>query len=347
MSLLTPPLTDPTPLFELFRGSYATELLTAAVVHFRLFDRLAAEPMTMPELGRRLELANRSLVVLTTALRAMRLLEVDAHGKLLPTALAAEHLTSQGPFSIAGYIGLAGGAPGVTAMIERLTSNHLALAANDDQGAAFIFREGLESAMEQEASARRLTMALAGRAYNVAPHLASQARLEDAWLLVDVGGGTGLYAFALLQRFPQLRAVILDSPQVLKVAGELAAEQGVADRVELQPGDMFADPIPAADVVLLSNVLHDWDEPECQTLVARCAASLPSGGRLLIHDVLLDDSLDGPLPIALYSAALFALTEGRAYSAAEYRLWCASAGLEIESCLPTSAHCWLMTARKK
>ena len=59
------------------------------------------------------------------------------------------------------------------------------------------------------------------------------------------------------------------------------------------------------DVVLLSNVLHDWDVPQCQELVRRCSNCLPSGGRLLIHDVFLNDALDGPLPIALYSAALF------------------------------------------
>ena len=59
----------------------------------------------------------------------------------------------------------------------------------------------------------------------------------------------------------------------------------------------------------------------------RCAAALPAGGRLLIHDVFLNDDLDGPLPVALYSAALFALTEGRAYSAAEYRAWLREAGL--------------------
>ncbi len=80
--------------------------------------------------------------------------------------------------------------------------------------------------------------------------------------------------------------------------------------------------------MLLSNVLHDWDVPECRALIARLAAALPAGGRLLIHDVFLNDALDGPLPIALYSAALFTLTEGRAYSAGEYRAWLAEAGLE-------------------
>ena len=68
----------------------------------------------------------------------------------------------------------------------------------------------------------------------------------------------------------------------------MAAEHGVADRLDLIAGDMFADPVPpGADAILLSNVLHDWDVPDCRTLVARCAAALPPGGRLLVHDVFL------------------------------------------------------------
>src|SRR5205807_7549491 len=107
---------------------------------------------------------------------------------------------------------------------------------------------------------------------------------------------------------------------------------------------MFVDPLPkGADVVLLSNILHDWDVPECRTLIARCAGALRPGGRLLIHDVFLNDALDGPLPIALYSAALFCLTEGRAYSAAEYRGWLKEAGLQAETMTPTLVHCSVLS----
>src|SRR5262249_60117223 len=105
--------------------------------------------------------------------------------------------------------------------------------------------------------------------------------------------------------------------------------------------------VPAgADVVLLSNVLHDWDVPQCRALVARCAAALPPGGRLLVHDVFLDDDHGGPLAVALYSAALFCLTEGRAYSAAEYRAWLTEAGLTPGEVVPTLVHCGVLPAVK-
>jgi predicted O-methyltransferase YrrM len=343
-SALTPPFVDPTPIFEIFRGSYATELLTAAVAHFNLFGRLSEQSMTPAELGRALGLAERPTVVLLTALRSFGLLRADAQERLQLTELAREHLLPGAPFDVGDYVGLAANAPGVLEMVERLRSNR---PASHAAGVAFIYREGVASATENEAAARHFTLALAGRAKNVAPLLAERVPLPGARLLVDAGGGTGIYSIAFLQKNPDLHAIVLDRPEVLKVAQEMAEAHGVADRLQVQSADMFRDPLPAnADVVLLSNILHDWDVADCRTLIARGAAALRSGGQLLIHDVFLNDALDGPLPIALYSAALFCLTEGRAYSAAEYRSWLVEAGLQPGPVTPTLIHCGVLPGRK-
>jgi predicted O-methyltransferase YrrM len=345
LSALAAPETDPTPIFEHFRGCHATELLTAAVAAFDVFGRLAAGPRPEDEFRRDLGLEQRPAVVLFSALKAMGLLMRVTNGRLELTELAREHLVPGGPFFVGDYVGLAAESPGVRELVERLRTNRPA-GAWDGKGAAFIFREGLESAMEQEASARRLTLALAGRATNVAPHLAAAVSLDGASTLLDVGGGTGIYSIAFLHKHPGLRSIVWDRPEVLRVAREFAEQYGVADRLECRPGDMFADPVPAADAVLLSNILHDWDVPQCRQLVGRCAASLPAGGRLIIHDVFLNDAHDGPLPVALYSTALFALTEGRAYSAAEYRVWLREAGLHSGEVAPTLIHCGALCGLK-
>jgi precorrin-6B methylase 2 len=343
---LPAPEHDPAPVFELFRGQYATQLLVAAVADFKVFEHLAAGPNSFAHLRQQVGLAERPAQVLLTALRAMGLVASDAKGQLELTPLAAEHLVPGRPFDVTGYLLPMADQAGVREMVDRLRSNEPAGKKPNEQGAAFIFREGLESAMEQEDSARRLTLALAGRAKNVAPVLAERVSLADARVLVDVGGGTGIYSIAWLRRHPQLQAIVWDRPEVLKVAREMAAEYGVADRLQCVAGDMFRDPVPSGDVCLLSNVLHDWDVPQCEELVQRCAATLPAGGRLLIHDVLLNDALDGPLPVALYSAALFSMTEGRAYSAAEFQGWLRAAGLKPVGVVPTLAHCAVLTARK-
>jgi hypothetical protein len=338
------PATDPSPIFELFRGSYGSELLTAAVAHFPVFRLLLEHPHPFDEFREALQLAARPAVVLTTALKAFGLIR-EADGLLELTEIAAEHLSPDGYFNVSDYIGLAAESPGVLTMVERLKSNRPANADKPDGGAAFIYRDGMRSAMEHGHAARHFTLALAGRAKNVAPYLVKELPLTEG-VLLDVGGGTGIYSIACLQAHPKLRAIVFDRPEVLKITQEFSEQTGVADRLECRPGDMFADALPQADLVLLSNVLHDWDVPECQELITRCAAVLPVGGRLLIHDVFLDDDLSGPLPIALYSAALFTLTEGRAYSAAEYHQWLTNTGLSPQAIRPTLIHCGLLPALK-
>jgi predicted O-methyltransferase YrrM len=201
--------------------------------------------------------------------------------------------------------------------------------------------------MEEDDSARHFTLMLAGRAKNIAPVLAERVDLSQAKCLLDVGGGTGLYAIAFLQRYPTLRAIIYDRPSVLKVAAQFAAEYGVADRLSCVAGDMFADAMPSdCDAILLSNVLHDWDVPECQRLVSRCAAALPSGGRLLVHDAFLHDDHSGPLYPALFSVALLVMTEGRNYSGAEYRGWMQAAGLTAGAIKTTLVHSSVLVGTK-
>ncbi len=346
-SALQLPDTDPTPIFEFFRGSYGSEILTAAIAHFDIFGRLDRMPLSFEALSKALNLEPRPATVLVTALRAMNLLS-ESNGTLSPTELAREHLVPGGYFDVGHYVGLAAQSPGVKSMVQLLKSNQPLGSDGSGSGTAFIYRDGMESAMEAEQSARHLTLALAGRAKNVAPALAQSALMPEHGHLLDIGGGTGIYSYALLEKHPSLKATIFDRPEVLKVADQMAGDYDMRDRVELVAGDMFTDDFPSnVDAILLSNILHDWDIPECQQLIARCVNALASGGRILIHDVFLNDELDGPLPIALYSAALFSLTEGRAYSAKEYQAWLHDAGLSTEPVVPTGAHCGVPSGTKK
>jgi len=347
LSALAFPQTDPTTIFDLSRGNYASDLLVAAA-ELKLFDRLAESPCTHDELAAHVKLADRPATVLFTVIRAMGLMLTNNDRKLELTPLAREHLVKGAYFDVSDYFRLMSKSAGVQETMTLLRENRPANSGKDEGGAAFIFREGIESAMESDATARYLTLMLAGRAKNVAPFLAEKVPLSDAKLLLDIGGGTGIYSIACLQKNPNLRAIVWDRPAVLKVASEMAIEYGVADRLECVPGDMFTDKVPSgADVMLLSNILHDWDVPQCHELIHRCAKELSSGGRMLIHDVFLNDAHDGPLWVSLYSAALFCVCEGRAYSAGEYRTWLADAGMTSSDVIETYIHCGVLTGVKR
>ena len=157
--------------------------------------------------------------------------------------LAHEHLTPGQPLDVSDYIRLAADSPGVLTLVEHMRKNTLAGASKDDDRAVFIFRDGLDSAMEEDNLARHFTLMLAGRAKNIAPVLAQKVDLSQAKCLLDIGGGTGVYAIAFLQRYPNLRAIVFDRPAVLKVTAEFARNYGVADRLQCIAGDMFADRI--------------------------------------------------------------------------------------------------------
>ena len=339
------PNTNPTPIFEHFRGCYGTQLLTAAVAHFDLFGTIQKGEHTPQTLQDQLGLATRPFQVLITAMKAMGFI-AENEGRLTLTETAQEHLVPSTEFDVSNYVGLAAGSPDVVSMVERLRSNQPAGLNEEEQGTAFIYRDGIPSAMEEAELARHFTLSLAGRAKNVAPILAENHRLDNARTILDIGGGSGIYSIAYLARNAALRAMIMDRPEVLTVAKEFAEHYGVDDRIEFVEADMFTSEWPTADVVILSNILHDWDVPECQTLISKAATAMNDGGQVLLHDVFLNDDLAGPLPIALYSAALFTLTEGRAYSQAEYRQWMEQAGLSVSNMIPTLIHCGLLVGTR-
>ena len=67
---------------------------------------------------------------------------------------------------------------------------------------------------------------------------------------------------------------------------EYVAKVGVADRLAFQPGSFFTDPLPTSDVVLMGHILHDWDLPTKQMLVAKAFDALPVGGALVVYEAI-------------------------------------------------------------
>jgi SAM-dependent methyltransferase len=345
---LTIPPSDPVGLFELFNANYGNKILAAATSHLNVFLHLRDGFLSGEELKRRLGISERGLIVLTTALRAFGLMERDSSGRFGLSEYGETFAVPGVPFDVSDYFDLAAEARGVNHLVEQLRNSRPEGDTPDGRGAAYIKRDGVKSAMDDPVKARWLTERLAGRAANTAALLADRVPIEGARFLLDIGGGTGIFCAAYLQKYPELRAEIFELPTVARVAVEYAEKYGVGDRVRARIGDMFSDPFPeeGVDVILLSNILHDWDVPLCRQLVKRCARALKPGGKLIIHDVLLNDELDGPYHIAIYSVVLFSVTEGRAYSAAEYRQWLSEAGLVPQEVVPTFVHCSALTAVK-
>ena len=185
------------------------------------------------------------------------------------------------------------------------------------------------------------------RGIYVAPALAKRVDLSKQTHLLDIAGGSGIYACALVAHFPHLKATVLEKTPVDRITLRSLAARGFADKINVRIGDMFSDPFPKdCDVHLFSNVLHDWDLDRVASLLAKSFAALPSGGMILIHDAHLNGTKTGPLPVAAYSALLMTITEGRCYSEKEIADFLSRAGFSDVGYAATAADRSVMTAKK-
>jgi azi5 len=145
--------------------------------------------------------------------------------------------------------------------------------------------------------------------------------------LLDVGGGTGAFVIELCRSFPDLVATVYDLPHVCDKATEKISAACLADRINTKPGDFFDEELPSGyNTMLLSMILHDWDESTNGALLEKCFRALPPGGRVLVSELILDDDRTGPLDAALMSMNMLVGTWGRNYTESEYVGWLQEAG---------------------
>jgi ubiquinone/menaquinone biosynthesis C-methylase UbiE len=145
---------------------------------------------------------------------------------------------------------------------------------------------------------------------------------------LDLGGGPGTYAVAMAKRNPSLTVTVFDRQKILAVAREVAARQGLTNRVAFLAGDFMADGIGSGyDLILASSVIHSYAEREVRTILRKCARALAPHGRLAIHDFLLDETMTRPVDAALFSVHMLVVgAAGRSYSVGEVSRWMVAAG---------------------
>lgn len=147
-----------------------------------------------------------------------------------------------------------------------------------------------------------------------------EAEKGESWKVLDIAAGHGIFGVTLARRNPQAQVTALDWQSVLNVALENAQAAGVIDRYHLLPGSAFeVDYGTGYDVVLLTNFLHHFDQPTCETLLRRVQAALKPGGRAVTLEFVPNDDRVTPPIEATFSLTMLATTAaGDAYTFAEY-----------------------------
>ena len=155
-----------------------------------------------------------------------------------------------------------------------------------------------------------------------------QVDLAGRRQILDLGGGSGCYCIVAAQRYPQLRAIVLDLPPVVEVTREFIASHGLADRVSALAGDFTRDVLPAgSDVVIMASNLPQYSREIVQAVVTRAFAALAPGGEMHLIGEMLGAARTGPRDPALWglAEALWGST-GLAHSVAECQAYFERAG---------------------
>jgi 3-hydroxy-5-methyl-1-naphthoate 3-O-methyltransferase len=335
---------DPTVLYRVRDGAYAADLLIAAVAELDLFTWLAAHgPVPAADLCAELGLAERPADVLLTYCAALGLVDrdLDAGDRVRLTELGRRHLVAGSPFDLRPYYDSLAERPAVPELVQVLRTGSPSAWASAPQEADWSERLG------DPAFAERITAAMDARGAFLAPAFAAAISDVPVTALLDVAGSSGVYSAAVLAARPGTRAAVFERPPVDTASRTLLAARGLADRIDVISGDMFADPFPTGfDTHLYSHVLHDWDAPRVERLLAASFAALPPGGRLVDHDTHVDADKRGPLAVAEYSVLLMHSTPGKCWSVRELAEMAGRAGFVDVEHRPGAGDRGVLIARK-
>ncbi|WP_121808481.1 methyltransferase [Mucilaginibacter kameinonensis] len=153
--------------------------------------------------------------------------------------------------------------------------------------------------------------------------------------LIDVGGSAGLLSIMVAKHNEHMRCTTFDLPPVEPVASASIQKFGLEDRVNTASGDFFSMPIPSADVVVMGNILHDWDEENKIALMRKAYDALPAGGAFVaIENVIDDERKQNVFGLMMSLNMLIETGTGFDYTFADFNKWANIAGFKSTMLLP-------------
>ncbi len=273
----------------------------AVAVELSLFDFIKQGICDIPQLAKKTSVNNAGLAALSTLLAAQGFLEkVGDVVKLTPVSEC--YLTTDVP----AYWG--------ASLSSRVQNNEIYTRlrkALKNVNSAKLSIDGKDiTDMWQQADldpevAKAFTANMHSTIYNAANNAVESDVFKDVKHLLDVGGGSGAFIDAFMNRYPDRSASIFELPTVIPLIKNYISLKNY-DKVQLIPGNFFEDSFPNnCDGILLSNILHDWPVAKGQKLLAKAYNALPKGGKIFIHEMFLSAEKNGPISAASFHLLMY------------------------------------------
>jgi hypothetical protein len=313
----------PTPehILQVGLGFWASKTLLSAI-EMGLFTELARHPEDLETLRERLGLHERSARDFLDALVALGFLERrdGVYGNTPATEL---FLDRRKPSYVGGILEMANhrlyGFWG--SLTEGLRTGRQQNEAKHGDVPVF------EAIYADPARLQGFLAAMTGISHGANLQIAERFPWDERSSFVDVGTAQGDLAVQIALAHPHLTGRGFDLPEVGPVFEDYVDANGLAGRLTFAPGDFFADDLPAAEVITMGHILHDWDLEQKRALVAKAFDVLPEGGALIVYDSIIDDDRSQNAFGLMMSLNMLIETEGGFdYTGADCMGWMADAG---------------------
>jgi hypothetical protein len=314
-------------LFQLVFGKAVTQAVSVAA-RFGVADHLAAGPRTAAELAAATGLHPGHLYRVLRVLAGLGVFAADAGGRFgltpvgellrsdVPGSMKAVATYVCDPWSWTPWADLAGavrtGRPVFDTVFGEGVFDYLAKHPNE----AATFDAGMTGFSQQAAAAVTAAYDFSGLG-----------------TVVDVGGGHGSLLLAVLKANPGVRGVVFDAPQVAAGAADAIRAAGMGDRCRAEGGDFFAA-VPGGDLIVMKNIIHDWNDAKAAAILAACRRALPVSGKLLLVELVVPPGFAPHLSHVL-DLEMMVLCDGKERTEAEYRDLLAGAGFRLTRVIPT------------
>lgn len=315
-------MSHPTPerILQTGFGFWASKTLLAAITA-GLFTELGKGPLDAPALAERLGWKARSAQEAFDALVSMGMLEKE-DGLYRDTEETALFLDRAKPTYMGGILEMA------DARLYRFWGD-LGEALRTDKPQNEAKHETGDHFATLYADPERLKgflKAMTGISAGTAQALA-KLPWEGVTTVMDVGCAEGIVPATLARTHGHLRGIGFDLPPVKPHFEAFAAAQGLRERLSFHGGDLFQEPLPKADAIIMGHMLHWADLDGKRLMLKRAFEALPTGGRLLVYDNILDEGRSQNTFGFLMSLNMLIETPGgREYTGSECEAWMRETG---------------------
>jgi hypothetical protein len=336
---------DPTRILEVGFGFWPSKVLLTAV-ELDVFTTLGSRAMTGTQLGEALHLHPRGTYDFFDALVSLGFLEREGEGRqgrYRNTVSTAKFLDKSQPGYIGGILEM------LNARLYRFWGD-LATALRTGQPQNEVKHSGksmFETLYANTALLEQFMIAMRGISARNFEALAEKFDFSRHRTVCDVGGATGLLSTVLARRYPQLRCLTFDLPEVEPIARRWITKEGLADRVDAVSGNFLTDPLPKADVITMGMILHDWNLEKKKHLVRSAYEALPAGGAFIAIENLIDDARrENTFGLLMSLNMLIEFGDAFDFTGQDFWSWCREAGFVRYEVLHLAGPCSAAIAYK-